>query len=159
MPEQALTAPQQVVAETIARAAIDMARAHERHQPNKQRPDLYSCSGISDPLTGHWCQFYGTSQDQHAHLIERVSEAVRAALTEAGTAPLEYRVVRTDIGVACTHPSYSAFKPGAEGTFDTPEAAEAYARDLREHANPDWLRHHDFAVERRPAPAPWADAR
>lgn len=64
----------------LARAAVNMSRAHEQHQPNARDRRTYGCKGIKDPLTGHWCQFSGTAQEQHLHVVERVTAAMEAVL-------------------------------------------------------------------------------
>jgi hypothetical protein len=73
--------------EALAAIAADMSRAHEAQALGVGRARIVACSGINDPLTGHWCQFRGSPQEQHRHLIERVAEALRDVRSSPGEVP------------------------------------------------------------------------
>lgn len=64
---------------TLAEAAMEMVRAHQPHPKATRANQSVSCSGISDPLTGHFCQFTGTTREQLTHATERVAAALAAA--------------------------------------------------------------------------------
>ena len=70
--------------ERIARAVVRMARSHDSHYPVIGDRSKVACRGSSDPLTGHFCQFEGTSKEQVEHLIERATEAARTILRDEG---------------------------------------------------------------------------
>lgn len=70
--------------EQLAAVAVETTRAHQPHPLGyADGGPIISCSGITDPLDGSFCQFRGHPQEQHAHVLERVTAALTAALEGA----------------------------------------------------------------------------
>lgn len=82
-------------AERVAVAIVRMTYAHVPHVADKSRPDRKHCSGVADPLTGNFCQFSGTAQEQHQHVVERAAAVLNqgvpmSAETELNAADWRY---------------------------------------------------------------------
>lgn len=73
--------------DALPQALADMVRAHN---PNRDRlGTVTGCLGITDPLTGRYCQFHGNSAEQHAHLQERLAAVLEQVYLVGGPRRVE----------------------------------------------------------------------